>query len=254
MSVAKQWDREALEQAIYDMWVYRKRFGIRSGKHMKPVEDLLSDYIFGINGAAALQIKTGRAARLPGFYRPRKDWDLVVMDGKRLLVAIEAKSQGVEKIGNNTNNRNEEAVGSATDLRLVYQAGRVGEPLEGWAPWLGYLFILEAAPAATDPASQAVTNLFELDPAYGKYPSYARRYQVLCQRLLETDLYDGACFLLSPQAPERGITEVNPEIGDSGADITFSGFLQSMAGSLEKYLANRQGPALSDRHAQQLLL
>ncbi|MFB7111717.1 PaeR7I family type II restriction endonuclease [Streptomyces sp. NPDC056291] len=253
MSASEQWDREALEQAVHDMWVDRKH-GTQSGQHMKHVEDLLSDYILRLSGAAALQIKTGKAARLPGFYRPRKDWDLVVMDGKRLLVAIEAKSQDVEKLASNANNRVEEAVGSATDLRLVHQRGKVGKPLEGWAPWLGYLFILEDARAATNRPRQAVTNLFDVDPVYGRYPSYARRYQVLCQRLVDTDLYDGACFMLSPMAPKRGITEPKPEDGDLKVDITFSGFLTSLTDYLEKYLANRQGPAPSDHRGQQLQL
>jgi hypothetical protein len=57
---------------------------------------------------------------LPGWYRPEKKWDLLIVSDGRLLAGIEFKSQ-VGSFGNNYNNRTEEAIGSATDrtrLRL----------------------------------------------------------------------------------------------------------------------------------------
>ncbi|PIP08218.1 MAG: restriction endonuclease, partial [Syntrophobacterales bacterium CG23_combo_of_CG06-09_8_20_14_all_48_27] len=48
---------------------------------------------------------------LPGFFRPTKEWDLVVVKNGHLVAAIEAKSQVGPSFGNNFNNRTEEAMG-----------------------------------------------------------------------------------------------------------------------------------------------
>jgi len=81
-----------------------------------------------------------RQNTLPGFFRPTKDWDLVVMLNHPLLASPEFKSQVGPSFGNNFNNRVEEAVGSATDLWTAYRE-------EAFAkfprPWLGYLMLLE---------------------------------------------------------------------------------------------------------------
>jgi hypothetical protein len=52
---------------------------------------------------------------LPGYYRPTKKWDFLVLIDGRLVAVVETKSQ-VGSFGNNFNNRTEEAVGSAADL------------------------------------------------------------------------------------------------------------------------------------------
>ena len=66
---------------------------------------------------------------LPGFYRPTKKWDLVVVRDGRLCAAIEMKSQVGPSFGNNFNNRTEEAVGSSVDLWRAYQSStRCADP------------------------------------------------------------------------------------------------------------------------------
>lgn len=58
---------------------------------------------------------------LPGFFRPTKEWDfLVISPRKKLIACIELKSQ-VGSFGNNFNNRTEEALGSAVDLWTAYR-------------------------------------------------------------------------------------------------------------------------------------
>ncbi len=64
-----------------------------------------------------------RAKTLPGFFRPTKDWDLLVVVDKHLLASLEFKSQVGPSFGNNFNNRVEESVGSATDLWTAYREG-----------------------------------------------------------------------------------------------------------------------------------
>lgn len=49
--------------------------------------------------------------KIPGFFRPTKDWDILIISPKqKLIAALEFKSQ-VGSFGNNFNNRTEEALG-----------------------------------------------------------------------------------------------------------------------------------------------
>ncbi len=60
---------------------------------------------------------------IPGFFRPTKTYDfLVVIDGC-LKAAIELKSHVGPSFGNNFNNRAEEAMGSALDIWTAYRTG-----------------------------------------------------------------------------------------------------------------------------------
>jgi len=51
---------------------------------------------------------------LPGYYRPTKEWDLVLYADGDLIASVEFKSHVGPSFGNNFNNRVEEALGSAT--------------------------------------------------------------------------------------------------------------------------------------------
>ncbi|MCA9638909.1 MAG: restriction endonuclease, partial [Myxococcales bacterium] len=63
----------------------------------------------------------GRALlTLPGYYRATKNWDALVIHERRLIAAFEFKSQ-VGSLGNNFNNRTEEAAGSASDLGMAFE-------------------------------------------------------------------------------------------------------------------------------------
>ncbi|CAL9511959.1 PaeR7I family type II restriction endonuclease [Streptomyces sp. enrichment culture] len=229
------WDDEALAQAVQEMWAARAiASDLRAGKHLIPLENLVIDYARRICKGTPITFLQGREARVPGFYRARKDWDVIALDGDRLVFAIEMKSQDAKKVGNNSNNRSEEAVGSATDLRLSYDKGLLGKKVDGFHPWLGYVLILEEAESTTREAPHQLTAAFPVDPTYGTNPSYAHRYRVLCQRLLETGIYDGACFLLSGTTPASPLRQPPPSTG-----IDFPTFMQSLTDHLTKYCANR---------------
>lgn len=53
------------------------------------------------------------SVELPGYFRPTKEWDIVVVVDGNLIAAIELKSQIGPSFGNNFNNRTEEALGTA---------------------------------------------------------------------------------------------------------------------------------------------
>jgi hypothetical protein len=85
---------------------------------------------------------------LPGFFRPTKEWDLIVVKDGELVVVIEAKSQVGPSFGNNFNNRTEEAMGSALDLWTAFREGAFAKTAQ---PFLGYFFMLEDCPESRSP-------------------------------------------------------------------------------------------------------
>lgn len=129
---------------------------------------------------------------LPGFFRPTKEWDLVVTAGSDLVAVVEVKSQ-VGSFGNNFNNRVEEALGNAADFWTAYKKG-IFEPSQ--RPWLGYLFMLEECPDSLRPKRRSTLSPFAVDEAFQER-SYAQSYEEVCRRLVRELLYDAACFFTS---------------------------------------------------------
>lgn len=129
---------------------------------------------------------------LPGYYRPNKKWDIVVVADGHLRVALELKSQIGPSFGNNFNNRTEEALGSALDMRTALREGALPALP---APWLGYLFLWEDCPQARRPVKTLAPH-FPVLPEF-RDASYAQRYEVFCLRLVQQQQYNAACLLLA---------------------------------------------------------
>ena len=89
------------------------------GAHMDAFVDLFTSLIADA-GISRDFIFRKRKVELPGFFRPTKEWDLLVVREHTLIAAIEAKSQVGPSLGNNFNNRTEEAMGSALDLWTAF--------------------------------------------------------------------------------------------------------------------------------------
>ena len=132
-----------------------------------------------------------RHTNLPGFYRPNKAWDVLVVHDDELIAAVELKSQ-VGSFGNNFNNRSEEAIGMGEDLRVAYREGLLGDAPR---PFIGFLMLLEDSPGSTSPVGVSSRH-FDPDPAF-EGASYAERYAILCKRLVREGLYDAATLLIS---------------------------------------------------------
>lgn len=154
-------------------------------------------------------VEARKGTELPGYFRPTKDWDLVAVSDGHLVAGVEFKSQ-VGSFGNNFNNRTEEALGNATDLWTAYREGAF-EPSQ--RPWLGYFMLLEDAPGSTAPVAVRQSH-FKVFTEF-KGASYAKRYELLCQRLVRERLYNAACLILSDRAngPSGGYREPNTEVG-----------------------------------------
>jgi Restriction endonuclease XhoI len=162
------------------------RGAVTGGAQLRAVEAVLTDLVRQ-TGLTQLEICSGRSLELPGYYRPEKQWDIILLSQKKLVAALELKSQVGPSFGNHINNRTEEAIGSAQDLWTAFREGLFGS---GLRPFLGYFFLLEDCL----PVHKSVKAT---DPVF-RGASYRKRYEILCQRLARERLYDAACLTLSP--------------------------------------------------------
>ena len=133
-----------------------------------------------------------KAVALPGFFRPTKEWDLLIVRDRTLVAAIEAKSQVGPSFGNNFNNRTEEAMGSALDL---WTAFRERAYLQSPQPFLGYFFMLEDCDASNRPVSVQEPH-FKVFPEFVG-ASYMRRYELFCRKLVLERHYTTSAFITS---------------------------------------------------------
>ncbi len=96
-----------------------ERAGVTAGKNMDGFLALVRN-IVRLNGLDRADIcLKRRVLTLPGYFRPTKIWDMLVMNAGRLVAVIELKSQVGPSFGNNFNNRTEEAIGSAVDQKTA---------------------------------------------------------------------------------------------------------------------------------------
>lgn len=206
MSLDQRWEKR-LQGAVRHFWETRttqadnqgrrtgqKDAGARSavtgGRQLQGFADLLCDYLEE-SGVDRPSIHCDRLAEIPGWYRPEKRWDLLVVSNGHLVAAMEFKSQ-VGPFGNNFNNRTEEALGSATDLWAAYREGAFAPSPR---PWLGYFMMVEDAPESNRPVG-ATESHFKVFPEF-QGASYTKRYEILLTKLIRDRHYDNACLLTS---------------------------------------------------------
>jgi hypothetical protein len=199
-----------------------ERAGVTAGKNMNGFLDLVVDLVHanGLKDATILQ--GGRVLTLPGFFRPTKLWDVLILRKGHLLAALEFKSQVGPSFGNNFNNRTEEAIGTAVDLWTAYREGAFGEQPR---PFLGWMMLLEDAPESRAPISDTSPH-FPIFPEFRK-ASYADRYNILCKKLVKERLYTTASIILSKR------TAVGTGQYDELSDLTgLKTFVTSFAGHI----------------------
>lgn len=203
------------------------RGSVTGGQHMGALETLVVDILIAA-GLTELDIKVKSKLELPGYYRAEKKWDLLVISKGHLVAAIEFKSQAGESIGNNVNNRSEEAIGTATDLWVAFREGRFQD---GRAPFLGYFFLLEDFPKVRRPVGNK-EPYFPVDPVF-KGASYTERYEILCKRLVLERLYTAVCLTLATRpTAERPQTEVS----HPSTDVSFRRFVATLEGHVHAFL------------------
>ncbi len=172
-----------------------ERAGVTAGKNMNGFLALVLD-IIKANGLDHAEIHQNRAMlTLPGYFRPTKLWDLLVIYKGELVAAIELKSQVGPSFGNNFNNRTEEAIGAAHDLWTAYREEAFGKQPR---PFVGWLMMVEDASGSRSPVRDSSPHFPVFEEFKGA--SYLKRYDLLCQRLVQEQLYTTAAVI----AAERG--------------------------------------------------
>lgn len=205
------------------------RSAVTGGKQMDGFVTLVREMICAA-GLSEDCIHTSTSLELPGYFRPEKKWDLLVIDGSTFVAAVEFKSQVGPSFGNNFNNRAEEAIGTSQDLWTAYREGAF--PLSE-RPWLGYRMMLEDCPQSTAPVAVRQPH-FSVFPEFTD-SSYARRYQFLLTKLVRERLYDSTCFLLSSRKTgSRGVFTTPDEA------LSFQQFATTLYGRILSHVSAKK--------------
>jgi len=193
------------------------RSAVTGGAQMDGFIRLFTDTIIDA-GMEERFIFRKKLLQLPGFFRPTKEWDLVVVKNGHLIAAIEAKSQVGPSFGNNFNNRTEEAMGSALDIWTAFRERAFNG---GVQPFIGYFFMLEDCDASIRPVRVK-------EPHFNVFPefvgaSYMKRYELFCRKLVLERHYTSASFITSnSQAGLEG------DYMEPATDLSFLIFAKSL--------------------------
>ena len=209
-----------------------ERVGVTAGKNMDGFIALILDIVKS-NGLPNAEIHIERAVlTLPGFFRPSKLWDLLVIENGQLVAAIELKSQVGPSFGNNFNNRTEEAIGTAHDFWTAYREGALGDQPR---PFVGWLMLVEDAPKSRA-AVRADSPHFAVFKEFQE-TSYLERYDLLCRKLMKERLYTTASLMASPRnASETG------EVCCISDMTSLKTFVTSLAGHIAAEAARLEKP------------
>jgi hypothetical protein len=202
-----------------------ERAGVTAGKNMDGFIALVLD-IVRANGLTHAEIHQQRAVlTLPGYFRPTKLWDLLVIQKSELIAAIEMKSQ----VGPSFDTRTEEAIGTAHDFWTAYREEAFGKQPR---PFVGWLMLVEDAPGSRAPVKDRSPHF----PIFKEFQgaSYLKRYDLLCQRLVQEQLYTTASVLASPRnAAQTGEISVMSSMTDLKTFVTsFAGHVAAEAARL----------------------
>lgn len=201
------------------------RGAVTAGKNLDGFRSLVRSLVEA-NGLthAELHVNKGLVV-LPGFFRPTKQWDMLIMNDGRLVAALEFKSQ-VGSFGNNYNNRTEEAIGTAQCFKTVCREGGLGEQPP---PFLGWLMIVEDSPKSRKPVRNDAPHFKVLEEFSGA--SYLKRYDLLCQKLVKEQLYSAAALIATEKsAVDTGDYSELSELSSLGSFVaTFAGHIAAEA-------------------------
>lgn len=209
-----------------------ERAGVLGGKNMDGFLTLISELVKR-NGLphAAIHTVSRPLLTLPGYFRPTKLWDVIVIDRGSLVAAIELKSHVGPSFGNNFNNRAEEAIGTATDLMTAVRENALGDQPR---PFVGWLILVEDCLRSRSPVRERSPH-FQVFPEF-QGVSYLGRYEVLCRRLMQENLYTQAAILVSPRT-----AAVDGEFGEMSPLTGLTSFVAGLAGHVAAWAAVRHG-------------
>lgn len=196
------------------------RGAVTGGKQLDGFVELVREILI-LNEVPEECVYTNSNLELPGYYRPNKKWDLLVVDKNQLIIAVEFKSQAAPSFGNNFNNRTEEAMGSALDIWTAFREGAFGNQK---APWIGYFLLLEDCQKSSVPIRVRSPH-FPVFPEFNNI-SYKERYRLFCSKLLLERQYSSACFTTT------GYSNGNAFYDFPADELSFRSFISSMLGAV----------------------
>lgn len=200
------------------------RSAVTGGAQMDGFISLLTDVLVE-TGEKPDNIFHKKKLELPGFFRPTKEWDLLVVRDEQLILALEAKSQVGPSFGNNFNNRTEEAMGSALDLWTAFREGALNKTVK---PWLGYFFLLEDCPKSNSPVKTREPH-FQVLPEF-KNASYAKRYELFCRKLVREKHYSASAFMKANR-----LSGLAGDYSEPAEDLSFVLFVKSIIAQILVY-------------------
>lgn len=234
-----------LRQAVRTFWSRRKssaarqkaagkidqgnRGAVTGGKTMDSFREMVSDIAHAHGPEGVIVHREKSLVVLPGFFRPTKQWDILVVHDGRLLAALELKSLCGPSFGNNANNRCEEALGNAYDFRKAQSEGLFGS---GSSPFLGYFIFVEDAKGSRDSVSSFSPHFPTEKCFHGA--SYQKRMHLMCEKMVQHQLYSCASVLTAP-------TSTTGEFTDISASTSFRKLLSRLAAHLSSE-AESMGP------------
>ncbi len=216
-----------IERGIQDVG---SRSAVTAGKHLDAFVPLLKE-VASSHGLKDLNFDIGRRApTLPGYFRPTKEWDLIITRRKMLVAVFELKSIG-SSFGNNMNNRSEEAIGAAHDFWTAFREEAFGK--QAPRPFIGWIMIMRECPESTR-RTKSIEKHFPVFAEF-KGASYAERCDILCRKLVQENLYTATALMLTPDAEgkDRGHYRHLSEVGSFKRFIaTFAGHMTGLATEL----------------------
>lgn len=204
------------------------RAAVTGGKQMDGFCHLVQQVLID-NGMPSVSIFTSKKLELPGYFRPTKRWDMIVVYKGQLVAALEFKSQVGPSFGNNFNNRSEEAIGTAQDL---WTAFREGAFVASQRPFLGWVMLLEDCPKVRAPVAVDEPHFPVFVDFYES--SYGKRYELLLRRLVAERLYDSAALLMATADGGPAGVYTQP-----AADLTMRHLLAGLAGHVGGIIAGQ---------------
>lgn len=188
--------------------------------------DLVVDIVCANGLTRAHVLQHDRQVSLPGHFSATQLWDIVVVNEGRLIAAVKFDYLPGASLSACASCDCDKVLGRAMELQAAYRRGVFGETRK---PFVGYLMLLEDAPASRRPATDASPN-FPLSPEFRR-ASYAERYNILCRKLMADNLYTVAAVILLPSSASKSGTysELSEPTGLKAFVTTLAGHIAAEA-------------------------
>ena len=203
------------------------RSAVTGGKQMDGFCSLV-EWLLLQNGLGEASIYVRSRREIPGYFRPTKDWDMIVVHEGHLVAAVEFTSVRVAPHDKDVNVRMEETIILAANAWRAFREGICG--MASPRPWLGWVMLFEdrtfqlrsALPSRTHP--DTVRELW--------VESCGRRHEHVLRKFAQERLFDSAALIAS-----MGKAGAQGAFVEPAADLTLKRSLASLMGHIGGHLA-----------------